>query len=185
MLDLYQVNYLLIEGSMRAGLGGQLEVLGARAQQRYGWIPPIQGSRPLTWNAVQSFLTTLEDEAGLRLRFPATRKETADTIAQLYFRWQKASHKSMHQIHQLPAVHAMKAGIVQRVAAQFGGVGVERARAAVRVFKTVKDMVLAGEKQWQGVEGVGKETAGKVWREIRGIKDSNAIQKPRGQEEKP
>jgi hypothetical protein len=35
-------------------------------------------------------------------------------------------------------------------------------------FRTVEQMVLAGEKEWRTIPGIGLGISSKVWREIRG-----------------
>ena len=56
--------------------------------------------------------------------------------------------------------------LVRRVAAQLEGIGWEKSAAVATRFATVLDMVVATEKEWQAVPGVGKTLAARAVQQL-------------------
>lgn len=126
----------------------------------------------------------------LRLKTPIEVVKTQrwqDTVTEveLLYRWfskpwdQHGSHLRFPVTpHRGRRIEIARPGIVQRVAKEFSGIGWERARTAVRVFKSVRELGNSNEESWMMIDGVGGATAAKVVREIRGEEKEKGIWRP-------
>jgi DNA integrity scanning protein DisA with diadenylate cyclase activity len=62
----------------------------------------------------------------------------------------------------------MKPGLVRRVAAELPLIGWDRSSDVAMTFPSVLAMVLADEKDWQKIKGIGKTIARKVVAALKG-----------------
>ncbi len=163
LLDRYGSNvWLIVEGIYRAKKGsGLLEV-----PRGAGWSPLSPGNRPIFAADVENFLTTLEVQAGVKVRLTRCERDTATTIGLLHGWWQKpwGTHRSLHVIHRptQPMHLTTKDSVsvqIQRIALGLPGVGYDRSWAIAGAFKSPAWMALAGESEWAEVPGIGKQGA--------------------------
>lgn len=168
LINNYQRVWLLVEGRYRAGADGLVE-------QRQGpaWAPVTGGGRPMTYGAVEGYLTTLEVCVGLALRRTFDRAETTQTIAALY-RWWTAKAWDDHHAHQALHHQTLDAGLLykpsltRRIAAELPGVGLSRSGAVADHFETVRALVEADAKEWAAIPGIGKGLAKKITEALNG-----------------
>jgi ERCC4-type nuclease len=113
------------------------------------------------------------EAAGFRYRRTWSREETALVIADLYRFWSKSwnEHKTFHTFDNSRAFVGMRRpNQCEVTAASLPGVGWDRAQAVAKKFGTVEKLAGATEGDIASVPGIGKVTARKVWRALRGLK---------------
>jgi ERCC4-type nuclease len=162
--DSYDFCYLLVEGMWRPGENGELEVHQGAWKQSH--------SKGLHYRSIDNYLATLELKAGVIYRRTMTVKETVWAIVDLYRWWSKpwAEHKA-HEALYAPvetgapgrrmSLVTRKISMVEKMAAQLPGVDSKAAVVAKR-FATVLEMCAATEKDWTGIDGIGKIGARKI-----------------------
>ncbi len=168
MADQYDYGYLLVEGIWRPGKEGNLEVRGGQwgAPQRWGGA-----AIGMSYRAVDNYLTTLEVKTGMIFRRTQDDAETVAVVVDLLKWWGRPwdSHKSHDKIyapahevegHKLHLGRA-KPNQVELVARTLRGVD-DKAKAIGKAFGSVREMVLADEKAWLAIEGVGKVGARRI-----------------------
>ena len=160
----YEVAYLLLEGIWTSDEDGHLLTFKA------GHISDPPWGGPWPYMALVERLQTLENRVGLRLAYTGNRRGTAAWLAATHRWWSKAWNK--HESHLVvrskelenenPLIEWVATTKMRVVAALAKGIGVHRAEAASRHFLSVKAMMLAGAKEWQKVEGIGKKLAAEL-----------------------
>lgn len=148
---------------------GLLEVLGYDKERgRSGWIPVVP---EITFSRFDQYLTELQYLVGIIVKYAENVRETAAVIKALWDNFQTApsDHQSLKVFYK-PTLSVLlhKPSIVRRVAAELPGIGWERSRVVAEHFPTVKAMCDAGESDWIELDGVGKKTAERVVRALRG-----------------
>jgi len=173
LIENYDAAYLILEGILKPGNGGELLTSYGNGQ----WRPAYNGRTVMLYREVDNFLTTMET-AGLRVRKTAYITETACVIANLFAWWSKPfeDHKAHREIYA-PVPAAMngrklrldvpKPSLVVKVAAQLPGLD-QKAWDVGKVFQSVEEMMQAGEKQWKAIPGIGKIGARKIMKAIQG-----------------
>lgn len=170
MLDTYYQSWLLYYGEYRPGSkDGRLQIRNGT-----GWKGFSIGTRAVPYGYLESLLFDLVT-IGVRVKHVSSKKEAAVWIGCLSRWWGKPwnKHKGMRtfdnsrELSLMPGVDSDTL-VRCRVAAQFPGLGFERAVAAGRYFKTISDMVNAGVKDWEEVPGIGKVLAKAIVRAVRG-----------------
>lgn len=180
LLRSYSYVYLLVEGVVRPSPDSSLECLLVRHSDRTGRDVAFFNTvySALTYSAMQRYLFTLENLAGVRVRFTSTQADTLGYLSALYHWWQKPWGK--HHAHlALPAredsnprrAEAMfrRPSVLRRIASCLPGVGWTRSRAIANRFRSVSGMVDASEKDWLGIEGVGPRTAAAIHKALREV----------------
>jgi ERCC4-type nuclease len=159
----YGVVYLVVEGVWRGH-----RTTGILRELHTGLWRDIQnGPVRFMANDIRKFLYTLENMAGVRLRYTPTMEDTAQEVLALHSWWTNkewAEHRA-HIAIQYPPVDILmfrKPSLMQYWAACLPGVGWKRSRAVEQHFPGIIDMVLSNESEWEKVEGIGKVTARKV-----------------------
>lgn len=176
MLAEYDAAWLLWYGECRRGQGAPapLEVRVTRGTWA-GWRVYQQGrgGRPIPWSWLASWLMTVET-AGVRVQHVRDAGEAAAWIRCAWAWWQKpwAEHKGLKTFNRAGEVSLLPGvpdGVAARarIAGQLPGLGYERALAAARVFRSVAEMMGAGEEAWRRVPGVGKVIARSVVEYVR------------------
>lgn len=165
----YHWVWLLIEGGMRCGKSGELEVW--RGGKWSAFTDGYAGGKVWQYRDLHRYLLTLEHVCGVRCRVVPTRREVVQTLVDLYRWWTEKAweqHKGHVAFNAAPEHTWLvpNVPVVMKVAGQLPGLGVERAGKAAAAFGTVAGMVAASEQEWQKV--VGKGTGTKVWRAIHG-----------------
>lgn len=170
----YQVVYLLIEGTWRQGVQGQIQQLklikfiGGEKQQ---WC---DARTRLTWSAFSRWRQTLTWKCGVHFAYTNNRTETAQLLIDLAAWWAKPWSK--HKAHQAfdPQVHLnprrlllVKPGMVGRMIKELPGIGFEKHRAVVRHFGTVYNAVTAPQAEWEKIQGIGKLMAERIFKALR------------------
>ncbi len=164
MAEQYDYCYLIVEGIWRPGNDGELEIHDGAWSVGHG--------KALHYRAVDNYLSTLELQAGVIYRRTATPRETVATIVDLHHYWNDKpwlEHKA-HTAVYAPAeagrgrrlsLAPRSISLVEKMAMQLPGVDA-RGREVAKRFKTVREMVLATEREWLEVEGIGKLGAKKI-----------------------
>jgi ERCC4-type nuclease len=165
MSQVYQFVYLVVEGLYRPSEDGFLQVF----QGKRGWTDLVLGKQRFLYAELDGYLTTLELNAAVMVRRTASAHETCIQIVDLYRWWQKDwdRHHAHEAIKHQEGVTQNRASLIRRVAAELPSVGWVRSGAVEKSFGSVKDMINAGEREWMGIEGIGKGIAKKVVGEIR------------------
>lgn len=162
MLREYHVVYLVVEGRWRGAPGsGILQV------KKGEWRDVENGSARFLADTIRKFLSTLENMAGVRLRYTEDKKGTVQEVEALYSWWveKEWSEHDSHLAIQFPQVETVmlhKPSVMRRMAACLPGIGWKRSGAVEAHFQNIIDMVCGETDEWMEVEGVGKETARKV-----------------------
>lgn len=167
------IRYLIIEGIWRMGKTGAIEILKGR-----DW-KPIGGSRikPILWRELDSFISSLEEFYGLRVKHTQNMQETAAFIVSRYSYWNKKydSHRTHKQCYaplpdrgmgkkvafvsieeQIRRECGEKAVFAWRMAAQLPGIDM-KAEQVARYFKKPKWMFKGTESDWRRA-GLGPKT---------------------------
>lgn len=167
LLKEYHVVYLVVEGRWRGDpRSGLLQVA-----HRDRWDTIQNGSRRFMAADISKFLSSIENMAGVRLRRTDDQLGTSQEILALHGWWtgkEWEDHRS-HTAIQFPQPEAalfVKPSLEFMFAALLPGIGYQRAKVVVRKFESVADMVLADEKDWRAIEGIGKGIAEKVVKTI-------------------
>jgi len=176
LLEYYAVNYLIVEGIYRPGKCGELE-----QARNGGWQVVYVGRTPMLYKEVDNFLTTME-AVGMRIRRTAGITETATVIVDLYKWWQKDwdKHKGHMGIyapvpekenkngnHKVSLLRRPKANLVTCMAAQIPGLN-QKAWEVGKWFKSPMEMVMADEKEWQKIDGIGKKGSKQIVNSLQG-----------------
>ena len=136
-------------------------------KQRYLLSPVIVPgtSDALTYREVDNFLNSLEILNGIQVKWARDEAEVAQVVIDQYFWWQKRvdGHKTtLSTRFYTPDFLGQGISLVRRVAKELPGIGPDRSLAVEQVFPSVEAMVRAGEREWRGVEGIGKVIAQRV-----------------------
>ena len=158
----YDIVYLIVEGIWRPNpRNGILEKPVAK-----GWAPLRLGSRTFMATEILGFLNTLRICAGVYIWRTAMPRETVQYVNSLHHWWvDKAMDE--HRSHTLPhapyaSLSTKRPSIVQRIAAELPGVGFGKSKSVSKRFNTILEMVMASEKDWREVEGIGKTLAKRI-----------------------
>lgn len=163
LLTNYSVVFLLVEGLYRCGETGDLEVWAG------GWKRPLGPKRHWPWRAVEHYLLTMEQKAGVCIRKTGSRYETIATVHALYSWFQETDHKSHLAFDRVrnQGFSFGKVPPVRRVAKEIPGIDWGRSAEVVKHFKTVQDMAGASEKDWTRIKGIGKKLAAAAYNFFR------------------
>lgn len=162
----YDVTYIVVEGLWRANpQSGILE-----KPRRGGWGPVQLGARTFMSKEVWSFLNTLQILAGVYIWKSGSARATAQWLVNLYH-WWNSKPVDAHKSHLAPHVGCVqlttkRPSLVQRVAAELGGVGFERSKAVAKKFSTLMELVMATEDEWRSIDGIGKTLTKRIMEEI-------------------
>lgn len=173
LLECYDYVVIIVQGIYKVGDDGELVVLRGR-----DWVALRVGSKPILWREVSNYLTTLEFKCGVIVKQTMGPKETVAYLVSLYH-WGNDKEWDKHDSYQ--AIYAptpesdsrrgsftiKKVGLVEKVASQLTGID-KKAFEVGKRFKSVREMVEADEKDWEGISGIGKKGAGRIVKELRG-----------------
>ena len=170
----YQSIYIVVEGLMRPGPHGEIEVHTGRM-----WTPLYVGHKSVLYREVFAHLTSLEQMAGVIVRRTGTPEETVHQVVALYKWWQKEykDHRSHDQIYAPPPT-GKRVGFISReevirrkygpetvlcwkMLAQAPGIDQKADKIAIK-FRTVRRMAQASVSDWMKIPGVGKKTAAAI-----------------------
>jgi ERCC4-type nuclease len=148
MLPAYDHRWLIVEGEWAQDRQGRLVKRGKGGKTR-----PYHGENNAS--ALRKKLLTLEMCAGMHVRLTRDTPDTVRFLNDLY-RWWNDGDLDKHRSHLVlyhPVSLIQDSAFVSAVSA-WPTVGRQRAKAAERVFKTVRRAVLATESEWAGIETV-------------------------------
>jgi ERCC4-type nuclease len=181
MIQSYDQSWLLVIGIFRAR--ARDGVLEYQVDDRRGyWRDTSHGRRrSLLWHDLRMFLFTMEIKAGIRVAIVDDYQQAALWIACLYSWWQRGwdDHTSHLQVYDgmrsdlFDRALLSRPSVTRMIAAQLPNVGRTKSAAVAARFKSVKEMVEASEKDWAGIDGIGKNIAHKVWVALRGGVNGN------------
>ena len=150
----YQIQYLIAEGIWRPSPeDGLLEM-----QERGNWV--VYDNPPIPYSRLDSCLNSIEILEGVHVKRTSNARETAATIINLFHWWQKdlGEHTTTKVFHH-PSLLIGKMSLVRRVANELDGIGWELSEKVEKHFRSVEEMVEAGEKEWAKIEKIGKKKA--------------------------
>jgi ERCC4-type nuclease len=155
-------------------------VLEYRKEGRGGgqyWSESCGRQRTIFWRDVESWLMTMAICGGVRIHKEPDYNHAAIWLKMAANWFSRDSHKSHKVIEgtkeMFPATALLtKPTLARRVAAQLPNVGEVRSSAVAAQFKTLREMVAASESDWRHVDGLGPETARKVYAAIHGLNGS-------------
>ena len=161
---------LVVEGRVRSNPDdGLLEIpvwgINPRTMCHAEIWTPVKPT--ITYSRFDQYLTELDYLIGIVVKRSADVKETAAIIKALWDNFQTPpnKHGSLHQIYTQPSCESvllMRPSLVRRVAKELSGIGWGRSQVVAERFKSVRELVDADAKDWQGIDGIGKKTAEKV-----------------------
>ncbi len=167
LLREYDVVYLIVERAFRpSSTSGELMY-----QSGDKWKLVEQG-RKFRYTDVWKYLNTLEMVAGVHVRNTLDTFGTARMVESLYEWWTKpwSDHHGLDVINKSRQIARLvpmkKPSLVRRVANELKGIGSGRSKAVEAKFPTVEAMVMATQKEWMEVDGVGKIGAMQAYHEI-------------------
>ena len=164
MVQDYSVTYLIIEGQWTVNpKSGMLQHNRGRSRE------DIEvGMHRFFYEDIHGWLTTLEEEFGVRLRFTTSKSHTGRTIWSLYRWWQKSAHRG--HLAESGRNHPLlwkNVSLLRKWAKDIEGIGWEKCKAIENHFGTCLNMALAEPKDWEEIDGVGKKISNRVVKEIR------------------
>lgn len=174
MVQQYDYVYVLVEGEWR--FNPHSDIL--ESKNGTWWNDVCLGPRRFMAKEVVGFLNTLVVKAGIQVLYSHSQRETVQVITALYHWWNTKQWES-HVSHLSPSkthkgnggeVMLIKPPLVRRVAAELDGVGWGKSKNVAEKFQTVKEMVMASERDWRDIPGVGKILSKRVVEEINGVK---------------
>lgn len=177
-------HWLLVEGMWQGNpTTGLLEKWWQNPySKKWQWLECTVGNRKFTAMELNSWLTTMAVAGGLRI-LPTTMDidGTVQMIAAQYHWWTSKEYGD-HRSHlrpdnsgiptrllRKPRTQAERSRLLtERIAAQFDGIGWEKAGKMASKFKTADVMMASSEKDWLEVDGLGKVLVERAFRDKRG-----------------
>ncbi len=191
MFEEYHFAFLFVEGIWRPDAEGYVEqACPARDDRVFYWRRVYTGKKIVLFSALANHLNTLRLKTNLIVVETADKLSTAWHVANLY-KWfnDKAwdEHRSHLREYDPASTFRGKSSFERRIAACFDGIGHDRSALIEAAFPGVKDvtspmeqMMAATEKDWAAIDGIGRATAEKVYRQLHGrneIKESKQRKK--------
>jgi ERCC4-type nuclease len=185
LVSSYNVVYLLVEGDWRRDMKSGLLQFKWLRKGKSQWYDASIGARRFMWSDFDRWFMTMEIKGGIRVRFVRDRLETAQFLKDLD-KWWAVDGWDSHQSHRafdesggltrpselMDRAMLTRPGLVRLVAKELPGVGWGKSQAVEKAFPTVADMVMASEKTWAGIDGIGKTMAARLYASLRGIKSA-------------
>lgn len=173
MTSMYDYRYLVIEDNWRPDDHGGIELWRGR-----GWIPAFTNRRGITYRQVDSYVSSLELRSGIIVCRTCSPKETAFLYSSRYHNWQKPWHE--HHAHEAiycppptaqhhrgkPYFATREPGLMELIAAQFPHID-RKAWDVGDYFESIVEMILADEKDWCAIPGIGPVTAKAIVTAVR------------------
>lgn len=176
LLNCYRVVYVVIEGVWRVDIQTGL-VMVPKGQQgkKVQWEPLEAGkSAGLLYRDLEEQFLTFENKGGVLFRRTGNKPETCRFINALYHWWTDKGwedHKSHLRFRTVEADKAIlipldpanPKHLVRLMCKELKLVGWEKAREIADRFPTMEDALAATPKEWEGIPGIGKLLAGRIW----------------------
>jgi ERCC4-type nuclease len=171
----YDVMYLVVEGVWKADQSGRILI-----PRGGSWYPFHLGRRQFTTRELDGFINSLCVEAGVLVRETHGIHQTAMLIYNLSRWWSKKEHMSLLAIHKhrfpddpMSGILFQPPSLLRRMSSELKGVGWKRSKDVADHFKSVKDMIEAGEEEWLKIPGIGKVLAKSVVEELTSVADDS------------
>ncbi len=194
LLKSYNYVVMVIEGAYRPDDKGFIEVLWQLpGKDLYIWKKLYSGKKTVLYSQLAAHLNTLRlkagtPNAGFLVMQTSDKLHTTHEVAHLYRWFQKPweEHQSHIGFYDPASVFRAKSSFERRVVMQLDGVGYDRSKIIEDAFPGVKDVtssmeqiMLATEKDWASIEGIGKTTAEKIYRQLHGRNEPKEPKKTR------
>jgi len=166
---------VIVEGRYRRNPeDGLLEIpvwgVNPRTMKRCEMWQPVKPS--MMFSRFDQYLTELQRDAGIIIKHTEDVRGTADVILALYQNFQTPAdqHQSLKQMYKRPppTVQLVKPSFTRRVAAELKSIGWDKSALVSARFNSVEKMVVATEKDWADIPGIGKKLAKSAMAELRG-----------------
>lgn len=166
----YEVVILLVEGDTRPNpQDGTLEVRHPRGF----WYDGKVGERRFQYRELDHWLMTMQFKAGVKVIRTSDLDGSVQSVIDLYTWWvdkswaDHRSHLSLTDAFRDDAV-LIKPNLVRRMAKELPSIGWDRSKTVAKRFRSVFDMVMADERDWGELPGIGPKTASSVVKALRG-----------------
>jgi ERCC4-type nuclease len=188
----FHVSWLLIEGRIRIGASGKIEVASAYNSE-HDIAKWREADGEYTYQEVVAWLMTMAQCGGALLWHTSCPLESALWLRSLYYWWtfqaweEHRAHKAWFVPPPLWENPYAEPPLSLKVAALLPGVGSVRAAAIVESLGTVdeypsvEDLIATGTVRLAEVPGIGKVTARKVWDAVRAREKRGVKRKPRSE----
>jgi ERCC4-type nuclease len=168
MVTTYDHCWLVVEGIWRPNpQSGILEEGG-----HGGWHDTMFGRKGFAFCQLDNFLTSMQARVHLMVKYTTTVTDTAWVVKDMWQWYRKAwdQHRSGLVIYNPPPPAALflKPNLVRRWANNLDGIGWEKSAAVAARFATPIDMVVAPEREWVTIPGIGRGLAMKAVKQILG-----------------
>lgn len=128
MIATYDYSYLIVEGTWTADDDGVL----VSPRRHKGMVPVTMGARRFMYTDLEQWLTSVENQAGIKVKRTISKRETVATIMAIYHWFQRSysEHKSFKCLHETgPDVALLtRPKMFQRMLALVPRVGWERSQ---------------------------------------------------------
>jgi ERCC4-type nuclease len=160
LIQCYTYVFIVAEGQYRSSNNATVEVM-----TKYGtWTPYT-----ILYSAFVNRLNTLRIKCGITILHTCDEIHTCHELYALYHWFQKPwdKHNSDQVVHRNIAYTTTGgASTKMKVFTSFPGLGGTRAIAAMRHFKSIREMINAPIDEWLKIEGIGRKTAEKIIKEL-------------------
>lgn len=183
MISTYDHSYLIIEGNWTADDDGVL----VRPARYHGLVPVTMGNRRFMYTDLEQWLTSVENQAGIKVKRTISKRETVATILAIHAWFQRSysEHKSFKCLHEAgPDVALLsRPTMLRRMLALVPRVGWERSATLLQRFKGVQFIKNngkpAGMEDWFIEREIAEGTAKKIMESL----NANSIHVAKGLEE--
>lgn len=169
MAEAYDDYWLVVEGPMRQGKDGELEVPANWKKEQ--WYQAKVGNRRFEWSDFETWCITMQTLTPLKIKVTQSRKETIEWIMTLHAWWERGKDK--HRSHtrldtSRKTIEIIRPKLIRKIAEQLPGIGHDKAIRVEQYFGDTFEMIVANEDEWSKIEGVGKTMAQRIVRAIYG-----------------
>lgn len=167
MARMYAKSFLVVEGSWMPSNpdGWLLEGFNGGS-----WVPCRYRSRRTIYSKLYRYLLSVQ-LSGVIITYSRDIWHTAYNICEIFHYFQKRweNHTSLLETQklQIPDMNA-KPSLTRRWAAEIEDVGVKLSQEAESLFGSPLSLAESTEADWMSIKGIGKKTAQKIVKEIRG-----------------
>lgn len=159
----FECNWLLIEGRIRITSSEHVAI-----ERGTRWYTP---PGKMKYAELSSWLLNVCSRGGVLLWRTESQQESVAWLRALYWSWvskEYEQHRSLADFYQPPLDSTFREpSLAQKWAVNVPGIGRELAGRAAEKFGSAYNLAHAGEKEWQGVQGVGGKRAKSVVEAIR------------------
>jgi hypothetical protein len=169
----YNVQWLVYYGEYRPNPStGTLQTRKVK-DGKEKWQDYQLGNRPVPYGYVEAFLCSPSfTNTGMQSKRVMSLEEAAAWVGVLYRTWQKPydKHKSMKVLSTAQDLPMMMPGlsdkelVIAKWACALPGIGHGKAMAAVKHFKSPRELANADGREWMKIQGIGKTIGNAVER---------------------